>query len=64
MLCVAQFTMDNLWYRAEVVSLAGPGMVDIKYVDFGNIETVSVWKLKKLIDAFIILPAQVLNLIW
>lgn len=59
MLCVAQYGSDGMWYRAEVVDLVGSGQVKICYVDFGNQEVMSVWNLKKLLDAFMILPTQV-----
>jgi len=59
MLCVVKFSEDQLWYRAEVVDVVGPGLVHVRYVDYGNSETVSVWQLRKLIDSFLVLPVQV-----
>ena len=71
MVCACQFSSDNQWYRAVVVDLPGKQNVTIKYVDFGNTETVHFTKLKKLLDKFLILPTQVrspitvfLSVIW
>lgn len=60
MVCVAQYSADNLWYRAEVIRLPGRRQVEIKYVDFGNTEMISHYKLKKILDMFLVLPAQVI----
>jgi len=59
MLCATKYAHDGLWYRAEVVEIRGGCQVSIRYVDYGNIELMSVWKLKKLLDIFLMLPAQV-----
>jgi len=41
-LCLAKFTEDNSWYRAEVIKLLDrSGLVLVRFVDFGNSETVS-----------------------
>ena len=40
-LCLAKFSEDNSWYRAEVIKLLGRGdVVLVRFVDFGNSETV------------------------
>ncbi|KAI0240502.1 hypothetical protein LSAT2_008731 [Lamellibrachia satsuma] len=61
MICAAQFSADNSWYRAEVTQLAGHRMVTVKYVDFGNEEQLSHWKLRKLRDPFLVLPKQAIH---
>uniref|UniRef100_A0A8C4NGZ3 Tudor domain-containing protein n=1 Tax=Eptatretus burgeri TaxID=7764 RepID=A0A8C4NGZ3_EPTBU len=38
--CVARYSADDLLYRAEVASLE-PGSITVRYVDFGNFETLS-----------------------
>ena len=60
MICAAQFT-DNSWYRAKVVELPGRRIVNVQYVDFGNVERVSAWQLRKLPDKFLTLPPQALH---
>ncbi|CAH1798876.1 unnamed protein product [Owenia fusiformis] len=61
MICVCQFSEDNLWYRAKVTMLPGRRRVEVQYVDFGNVETVSYYKLKKILDSFLILPTQAIQ---
>ena len=39
-LCLAKFSEDNSWYRAEVIKLLESDLVLVRFVDFGNIETV------------------------
>ena len=40
-LCLAKFSEDNSWYRAEVIRLLDRGeLVQVLFVDFGNSETV------------------------
>jgi len=42
-LCLAKFSDDNSWYRAEVVTLQeSDGLVVVRFVDFGNNDTVSL----------------------
>ena len=42
-LCLAKFSEDNSWYRAEVVKVQeNDGMVVVRFVDFGNNDTVSL----------------------
>ena len=59
MICVARFSADGAWYRARVVGLAGARRVRVQYVDFGNVETISHWKMRKILDDFLVLPEQV-----
>ena len=47
-LCAARFTVDNRWYRASVIRTVGKGQLEVEFVDFGNIETVSAEELKRL----------------
>ena len=59
MLCVAQYSVDDRWYRAKVVDIPGKKTVTVQYVDFGNIEILSYSKIKALQTSFITLPQQV-----
>ena len=41
-LCLAKFSEDNSWYRAEVIKLLDRGdLVLVRFIDFGNRETVN-----------------------
>ncbi|MEQ2234971.1 hypothetical protein ILYODFUR_036878, partial [Ilyodon furcidens] len=56
--CVARFE-DELWYRAQVIGHPGGRKVEVRYVDFGNKQIVSVSDLRKIKDEFFALPAMV-----
>ncbi|XP_071955169.1 uncharacterized protein [Antedon mediterranea] len=58
MLCVAKYNLDDLWYRSKVVGLPGEGMVDVNYVDFGNISRVHVSDVRMMTANFLKLPIQ------
>lgn len=47
--CAAQFSVDNLWYRAEVLGSAKEkGKVEVVFIDYGNKEVVTAAALRKL----------------
>ncbi|KAJ1113733.1 hypothetical protein NDU88_001975 [Pleurodeles waltl] len=54
--CIAMY--ENEWYRAEVIGLPGKREVEVKYIDFGNIEKVNVKKLRKVKDEFLSIPQK------
>ncbi|XP_070540049.1 tudor domain-containing protein 1-like isoform X2 [Ptychodera flava] len=56
-LCSAQFTLDQSWCRAEVISIEDDVAV-VKYVDFGNQEIVPLTAIKRLDEQFTLLPKQ------
>ncbi|XP_077864705.1 tudor domain-containing protein 1-like [Saccoglossus kowalevskii] len=56
-LCAAQFMDDQSWSRAEVLDVK-PNFVDVKYIDFGNQETVPLSCVRPLTDLFAKLPIQ------
>jgi len=60
MMCVAQYSADKMWYRAEVIDIISSGQIAVKYVDYGNTEITSVWNLRKLLDVYTVLPVQVI----
>jgi len=64
MICVAQFSGDGMWYRARVIELPGNKDVVVQYVDYGNTERVSLFSIRKILDSFNILPAQVSSAIF
>lgn len=38
LMCAAQYTEDDLWYRAEILETLQPNSVMVRYIDFGNRE--------------------------
>ena len=59
-LCAARFSVDGLYYRAEVVCVNNNGLIDVQFVDYGNKETVSYGDVYKLQPCFFELPKQAL----
>ncbi|XP_050195341.1 tudor domain-containing protein 1 [Myiozetetes cayanensis] len=59
--CCAQFTEDNLWYRATVTAYASEDSVLVDYVDYGNSDCVPLTKLRPVIPALMNLPAQAIR---
>ncbi|XP_041440506.1 RING finger protein 17 isoform X2 [Xenopus laevis] len=55
--CMKKYT-DGSWYRALVVGFSGQEEVIIKYVDFGNTDTVHVNTLRDLKDEFLDMPCK------
>jgi len=58
--CVAKFSLDSKWYRAEVISLESNGVATVVYVDYGNTESLPLSDLRKLLHRFLELPSQVI----
>lgn len=44
--CCALFQTDGQWYRAEILSIEGQS-IQVRYVDYGNEETVDVSDLRR-----------------
>ncbi|XP_043235867.1 tudor domain-containing protein 1-like [Amphibalanus amphitrite] len=59
--CVAQFSVDGKFYRAEIEILLSHGMVDVYYVDYGNRERISLQAVRKIEDKFMVIPKQALK---
>ncbi|XP_074015034.1 tudor domain-containing protein 1 [Numenius arquata] len=59
--CCAQFTEDNLWYRAAVVEYVSEDSVLVGYIDYGNREVLSLTKLRPMIPRLMDLPAQAIR---
>ena len=53
----AQYSEDELWYRAQVEEVKADG-VEVRFIDYGNTETVPFEKLRYLDEEFTKLPAQ------
>ena len=55
-----QFTEDDSWYRARVMSKCGSivGNFEVLYLDYGNREMLHVSRMRELVDQVCQLPAQ------
>ena len=58
--CCAKFSEDQAWYRAMITGFEGNNIV-VRYVDYGNSETVPPSDLKLLLSRFAELPAQAVS---
>ena len=58
MLCCAQFTEDNKWYRGKITGAKRGGLVEVHFVDYGNYEILPLARVKKLQAEFLKLPPQ------
>lgn len=57
-LVFAQFSVDSCWYRAVVLNHYDDGDFKVFFVDFGNMERVSIKDLRKWSNRFEFLPFQ------
>jgi len=59
MMCAVRFSADQLFYRAEILNVVDANNIEVKYVDYGNVEVVTVQRIRKLLDVYTILTVQV-----
>ncbi|NXY00886.1 TDRD1 protein, partial [Pteruthius melanotis] len=59
--CCAQFTEDNLWYRAAVRAYASEDTVLVDYMDYGNSDSLPLTRLRPIIPSLMDLPAQAIR---
>ncbi|XP_065699411.1 tudor domain-containing protein 1 isoform X1 [Patagioenas fasciata] len=59
--CCAQFTEDNLWYRAAVTEYVSEDSVLVSYIDYGNYEVLPLTRLRPVIPRLMGLPAQAIR---
>ncbi|KAM6307354.1 LOW QUALITY PROTEIN: tudor domain-containing protein 1 [Aegotheles albertisi] len=59
--CCAQFTEDDLWYRAAVLAYASEDTVFVVYIDYGNSEVLPLTRLRPVIPRLVDLPAQAIK---
>ncbi|KGL76965.1 Tudor domain-containing protein 1, partial [Tinamus guttatus] len=59
--CCAQFSEDNLWYRAAVLAYTSEDTVLVGYIDYGNFEVLHLTKLRPMIQRLMDFPVQVIR---
>ncbi|XP_074730149.1 tudor domain-containing protein 1 [Strix uralensis] len=59
--CCAQFTEDDLWYRAAVIQYVSEDTVLVGYIDYGNFEVLPLTRLRPMISRLMDLPAQAIR---
>ncbi|POI35961.1 hypothetical protein CIB84_000287, partial [Bambusicola thoracicus] len=60
-LCCAQFTEDDVWYRAAVTAHASENNIVVGYIDYGNFEVLQPDRLRPMIPKLMDLPAQAIR---
>ena len=60
-LCCAKFTEDGKWYRACVTKVLSDSQVEVKFVDYGNSEIVTVESIKMLKPELLEYPVQAIK---
>lgn len=55
--CVAKFSEDELWYRAEIFSFEDK-KIDVRFIDYGNTETVDLACVKQIDKEFLMMHQQ------
>ncbi|XP_012223207.2 maternal protein tudor isoform X2 [Linepithema humile] len=58
--CIAQYSVDLKWYRAIIKSLEETSAI-VKFIDYGNMESVDFTKIKIIQDEFLKLPMQAIQ---
>lgn len=53
--CV-MYSVDGAWYRAVVTEVCSENRVSVRFVDYGNVETVDVGDLRSLADEYLSIP--------
>uniref|UniRef100_A0A8B9QG81 Tudor domain containing 1 n=1 Tax=Apteryx owenii TaxID=8824 RepID=A0A8B9QG81_APTOW len=59
--CCAQFTEDNLWYRAAVLTYTSEDTVLVGYIDYGNFEVLRLTRLRPMIQRLMDFPVQAIR---
>ncbi|XP_071604056.1 tudor domain-containing protein 1 isoform X1 [Heliangelus exortis] len=59
--CCAQFTEDNIWYRAAVLACPSEDAVSVGYIDYGNLEVLPLSRLRPMAPRLAGLPAQAIR---
>lgn len=57
--CAALYSVDEQWYRAEIVNLKPGRQLEVSFIDFGNREVASYTDVKRLHHKFMKFPKMV-----
>ena len=55
---LARYSLDELWYRAEVLEVTSESSARVSFIDFGNTETISFESMTMCPENFLELPVQ------
>ena len=58
---IALFSEDSEWYRAQICRIESEGSVFVKFVDYGNCESVCLDTTKNILKTFVQTPAQAIS---
>ncbi|KAG8187346.1 hypothetical protein JTE90_011708 [Oedothorax gibbosus] len=56
--CMAKYSADEAWYRAQIKSCGSAGEYDVFFIDYGNSEVVASSQLASIHQEFLSLPPQ------
>lgn len=56
--CIALFNDDMQWYRAEIVNLNDDGRATVRFVDFGNFDSVPMRNLRYINPEWLAIPVE------
>ncbi|XP_012939180.1 uncharacterized protein LOC101858039 [Aplysia californica] len=57
-LCAARYTDDNNWYRAKITGVMQNGLIEVRFVDYGNTDYLERERIKELDPALVQYPVQ------
>ncbi len=58
MACIAKFSADDMWYRAQIVRLIDEETIQVRFSDYGNEEPRPFNSIKVIEEVFLTLPPQ------
>ena len=61
MCCVAKYKEDDMWYRAVIEKIESRECCTVRFIDYGNAETVSHSEMQQLVPQFATVPLQSLR---
>ena len=63
MACIAKFSADDMWYRAQIVGLINEETIQVRFSDYGNEEPRPFNSIKVIKEEFLTLPPQAFHCI-
>ena len=59
--CIAKYAEDDAWYRAVVVAVTDSGHLQVRFVDYGNCQSLPLTDIRKSKIGFCVLPMQAIH---